>query len=247
MNNRELEGQVVLITGAGSGIGRSHALYFPTLGASVIVHDVDATKIRTTVDAIRNAGGRAFGIVCDVRDSARFRREIETATAEARPVDVLVNNVGIASNGPIESLTVDELDTVFRVNVYSFVVALQAVLPAMKQRRAGRIINTSSNWALTGQENACVYAATKAAILGLTKSWARELAPWNITVNCIAPGGIYTELLETSAERLARIPLGRHGDPLDVSHMVGFLASHRSSYMTGGVLNLTGGELIPGC
>jgi 3-oxoacyl-[acyl-carrier protein] reductase len=100
---------------------------------------------------------------------------------------------------------------------------------------------------LTGQQNSSLYSASKAALLGLTKSWARVFAPWKIYVNCVAPGGITTELLQTSEARLAGIPLGRHGDPIDISRVVGFLASEASNYMTGCVLNVTGGELIVGC
>jgi 3-oxoacyl-[acyl-carrier protein] reductase len=247
VNGLDLEGRVALVTGAGSGIGLSHALHLPSLGAAVIVHDINAKAVNSAVQAVRDAGGNAIGLVCDVRDVSSFRAGIERTAAEMGGVDILVNNVGIPADGTIEDCTAQAFETAFQINVYSFVVAAQTVLPAMKARRGGKIINTSSNWALTGQENSSLYSATKAAILGLTKSWARELAPWNITVNCVAPGGINTELLQTNAARLSRIPLARHGDPIDVSHTVAFLASGKSNYMTGCVFNLTGGELIPGC
>ncbi len=241
------EGQVILITGAGSGIGRAHALYFSKLGASVIAHDKGTERVDETIQSVRDNGGRAFPLVCDATESDSFRTKIRDVGARLGGIDVLVNNVGIPADGPLEAITQDEFDTAFRVNVCSCLVATQAVVPRMKERRQGKIINTSSNWGLVGQENSSLYSATKAAILGFTKSWARELAPWNVNVNCVAPGGIKTALLQTSDVRLQAIPLKRHGEPIEVSYLVAFLASDKSDFMTGAVIGLNGGEQIVGC
>ncbi|PLZ02842.1 NAD(P)-dependent oxidoreductase [Burkholderia sp. WAC0059] len=246
MDRREFDGKVVLVTGAGSGIGRSHAMHFAGLGATVIVHDVDAARVREVVDGAVDAGGRAVPLIADVSQCTRFRAGIERVGDELGGIDVLVNNVGIAADCPLEAITADAFDVAFRVNVLSSLVATQAVVGTMKARRRGKIVNTSSNWGLTGQADSSLYAATKAALLGFTKSWARELAPWSINVNCVAPGGIRTDLLLASEARLNGIPLGRYGEPADVSNLVEFLASDRSSYMTGNVLGLTGGELMVG-
>jgi 3-oxoacyl-[acyl-carrier protein] reductase len=237
--------RVVLVTGAGSGIGRSHALFFAERGAKVIIHDRDTQKLLDVGHLISNAGNTIETINADVIDPNSFSSAL-IGCASIGKVDILINNVGVPSDEPIEDITADRFESVFRTNVLSTIIATQAVLPGMKTRRVGKIVITSSNWGLTGQQNSSLYSASKAALLGLTKSWAREFAPWKIYVNCVAPGGITTELLQTSEARLAGIPLGRHGDPIDISRVVGFLASEASDYMTGCVLNVTGGELIVG-
>jgi 3-oxoacyl-[acyl-carrier protein] reductase len=246
MAEKEFFGKVVLVTGAGAGIGQSHAMHFAGLGATVIVHDIDAARVRKVVESAMASGGRAVPMIADVAQSTHFSAEIERVGKELGGIDILINNVGIPADGPLEQITIDEFDTAFRINVLSSLVATQAVVGTMKARRRGKIINTSSNWGLTGQADSSLYAATKAALLGFTKSWARELAAWSINVNCVAPGGINTDLLQTSEMRLSRIPLGRHGEPVEVSYLVEFLASDKSCYMTGNVLSLTGGELIVG-
>jgi 3-oxoacyl-[acyl-carrier protein] reductase len=240
-----LAGKTVLVTGAGSGIGRAHALHFASLGCTVIAHDITPAALADTLGELAGAGRAAIPFACDMLEVERFEAGIR-ALDEVHPVDVLINNAGIAGDGAIEDVDAAFISHVFDVNVGGTISATRGVIAGMKRRRSGRIVNTSSNWGVVGHANSSVYSASKAAIVGLTKSWAREFAPWGITVNAIAPGGIETALLETSAERIARIPLRRHGRPLEVARLAEYLASDAADYLTGTVINLNGGEDIVG-
>ncbi|MCS0504634.1 SDR family NAD(P)-dependent oxidoreductase [Ancylobacter mangrovi] len=237
----DLAGRTVLITGAGSGIGQAHAVHFAALGCHVIAHDISHEALAGTLALVPAAAPFA----CDVCEADRFEEGVR-ALDSVRAIDALVNNVGIAGDGPMDVVTPDFVDLVFKVNVGGTIAATRGVIAGMKARRAGRIVNTSSNWGVFGHADSSIYAASKAAILGLTKSWALEFAPWGITVNAIAPGGIETALLETSPERLAGIPLRRHGRTDEVAKIAAFLASDAAAYMTGTVMHLNGGENLTG-
>lgn len=242
----EFSGKTVLVTGAGSGIGQAHVLHFSALGCRVVAHDISMGALAATLDALDRHGRGEGGVVpfaCDVTDAETFEQGVRGLDA-AHAVDILINNVGIAGDGAVEEVETSFIDRVFRINIGGTIAATRGVLTGMRQRRAGRIVNTSSNWGVFGHANSSIYAASKAAILGLTKSWALEFAPWRITVNAIAPGGIETALLETSPERLAGIPLGRHGTPEEVARIAAFLASDAAAFMTGTVTHLNGGENI---
>jgi 3-oxoacyl-[acyl-carrier protein] reductase len=243
----DFSNQTILVTGAGSGIGRSHASYFAAHGATVIAHDIDTDRLSDTLARICAEGGKAIPFGCDLRDGEQFASGIERLEQQAGPIDVLVNNAGIMGDGVLEQAGIDLFDDVFGVNLGGTFFATQAVISGMKARRAGRIVLTSSTWGMVGQSGSSIYAASKAALLGLTKAWAREFAPWGIGVNCVAPGGVATDLLVTSPQRLSAMPLNRHAEPDEVSHLVGFLASTASSFMTGAVVALSGGEVIVGC
>ncbi|QIB35579.1 SDR family NAD(P)-dependent oxidoreductase [Ancylobacter pratisalsi] len=237
----DLAGKTVLITGAGSGIGQAHAVHFAGLGCRVVVHDITLAALAATLKRVP----RAQPLACDVMEAKRFEEAVHALDA-AQGIDVLINNVGIAGDGALDSVSYGFIEDVFQVNVWGTIAAMRGVIGGMKARRAGRIVNTSSNWGVFGHANSSIYAASKAAILGLTKSWALEFAPWGITVNAIAPGGIETALLETSPERLAGIPLARHGRTEEVAGLAAFLASDAAAYMTGTVLHLNGGENLTG-
>jgi 3-oxoacyl-[acyl-carrier protein] reductase len=243
----DFSGKTVLVTGAGSGIGRSHALFFASCGASVIAHDLDFARLKATLDEIVQAGGTVVPFACDLLDVERLDVGIRALEQRSGPIDVLVNNAGIAGDGTLGEASIDLFDEVFSVNVAGTFFATRAVIGGMKQRRSGKIILTSSTWGMVGRAASSVYAGSKAALLGLTKAWAKEFAPWNIHVNCIAPGGIATELLVTSPERIAGIPLKRHGEPVEVAYLAAFLAAPASDFMTGTVISLNGGEVIVGC
>jgi 3-oxoacyl-[acyl-carrier protein] reductase len=242
----DLAGKTVLITGAGSGIGQAHALHFAALGCTIIAHDLTEGHLRETLALLDDAGHTATVFGCDVLDAARLEAGIQDLDRR-QPIHVLINNAGIAGDGTIEEVAETFVDRVFKINIGGTIAATRGVLPGMKRRQGGKIVNTSSNWGVFGHANSSIYAASKAAVMGLTKSWAREFAPWGITVNAIAPGGIETVLLETSPERIAGIPLKRHGKAIEVAQLAAFLSSSASDFITGSVINLNGGEDISGC
>ena len=245
-------GRTILITGAGSGMGRSHAELFARRGGTVIVHDVNADGVAETVANIENAGGRAHAMVADIRDLPAFRAALKDATDAAGDVDVLVNNAGVSGKRKrIEEITEDEWDAFMAVHVRGTFFATQAVLATMKQKRYGRIVNISSQWGVAGSPSASQYAGAKAALIGYTKGWAKELASFGITVNAVAPGFILTPMTfgvsgapEKLKQRVSVIPVGRHGEAIDISYAVCWLASDEASFVTGHVLTSSGGEVI---
>ncbi len=190
-----LDGRTALITGSGSGMGRSHARLMAERGARVIVHDVDAEGAGETARLVRDAGGAAWEMVADIRDVAAFRDALAPAVAEVGAVGILVNNAGVGGQGlALEDIDEAIFDRMFAVHVKGALFATQAVVAGMKQRGYGKIVNISSNFAMGGAAFASHYAAAKSALSGFTKSWARELAPWKICVNAVAPGILETPM-----------------------------------------------------
>lgn len=238
-----------LVTGAGGGMGRSHAALLAERGADVVVHDIDAEGAEATAEIVRGHGRAAEAVACDIRDVPAFT----AAVAAAGPFDILVNNAGVGGGQRrMEDVTVGVFDEMFEVHVRGSFFAVQAALPAMKERRDGRIINISSIYAMGGSDLASHYAAAKSAISGLTKSWARELAPWNIKVNAVAPGFVVTGMTQASnpperiAERARGMPLGRFCEPLDISYAVAWLAGPETELVSGQVISPNSGEVIVG-
>ncbi len=244
-----LEGEIALVTGSGRGMGRSHAVLLAERGADVIVHDVIADNVAETVEMIRAAGREARSITLDIRDVEAF----QAAVREMGRIDILVNNAGIGGQrAPIEDIDLDFFDRMYQIHVRGTFFATQAVLPGMKERRAGKIVNTSSIFAMGGNANASHYAAAKSAISGLTKNWAREFAPWRINVNAVAPGFIVTDMTRGTAsdaeieERGKNVPLGALTQPIDISYAVAWLASPEADMVTGQVVSPNSGETIVG-
>ena len=248
-----LEGRIALVTGSGGGMGRSHAVLLAERGADVIVHDLKADGVAETVELVRAAGRRAHAINADIRDVPAFQAAIRDAAATFGPPDILVNNAGVGGGRrPIEEIDVETFDQMFDVHVRGTFFATQAVMPAMVERRYGRIVNISSIYAMGGSALASHYAAAKSAISGFTKCWARELAPHRITVNAVAPGFVVTGMTmgsNTEAQiraREATMPLGRYTEPQDISYAVAWLASDESEVITGQVVSPNSGEVIVG-
>jgi len=248
-----LDGRTALITGSGSGMGRSHARLMAERGARVIVHDVDAEGAGETARMVREGGGAAWEMVADIRDKAAFEGALAPAVAELGAVDILVNNAGVGGQGlALEDIDEEIFDRMFAVHVKGALFATQAVVAGMKARGHGKIVNISSNFAMGGAAFASHYAAAKSALSGFTKSWARELAPWKICVNAVAPGILETPMTLGSVgkERIHAmvddIPLGRIAEPIDISYAVAWLASPEADFMTGQVVAPNGGLPIVG-
>ena len=248
-----LEGRTALVTGAGAGMGRSHAVTLAERGADVIVNDIDAADADQTASAVRETGRKAAVIAVDVGDVAAMRDAIEAAVAELAPVDILVNNAGIGGQGlALEDIDEATFDRLYGVHVKGTFFATQAVVPGMKARGFGRIVNISSNFAMGGCPFASHYGSAKSAISGLTKCWARELAPWRITVNAVAPGLLETDLTRGSIgkariqEMAAEVPFGRLAEAREISYAVAWLASPETDMMTGQVISPNGGVSIVG-
>ena len=243
----ELEGRRALITGAGRGMGRAHALKMAQNGAEIVVQDIDRELAHQTEALVEKAGGTAQAIVGDVSDVA----DLKAKAAAAGAIDILVNNAGIDRPGTIEEIDEAGFDAMFAIHVKGAFFATQAVVPGMKARRWGKIVNVSSIWGMTGFTSHSHYCAAKAALLGLTKAWAKELAPWNIRVNAVAPGCVLTEMTVHKGkdyidDRAKLIPLGRWAQPEEMCEAVVFLASERASFITGQCISPNGGDTIVG-
>jgi len=249
-----LTDKVALITGSGRGMGRSHAELMAREGAKIIVHDMDPDLVHETSTRVRDAGGEAREIVCDITDVDQMSREIAEAQRVWGTVDILVNNAGIDTPGDLHEISEESFDRMFDVHVKGSFFTTRTVVSGMKQNGYGKIVNISSIWGTVGHRSHSHYCGAKAALLGLTKAWAKEFAPYNITVNAVAPGGVITEMaleenngMEGIRRRAERdIPLKRYAETIEISHTVLFLVSPESDFITGQVISPNGGETIVG-
>ena len=244
-----LLGQVALITGASQGIGRATALMLAEAGADIVVNHFGAraADVEELSRSIMQTGRRVIAIEADVSSRIGIAKMVERAAGEFGRLDILVNNAGIAPEHPIESTTEEIWDRVLAVNLKGQFLLCQAVVPHMRARGYGRIINIASEQGLIGAAGMSAYCASKAGVFGLTKSLARELAPDRILVNCVAPGPVDTALLnplDRTPELMAKIPLGRIGRPDEVAFAVLFLASPQASWTTGQILSPNGGVVM---
>ena len=245
----ELKDKVALVTGGGQGIGRVIGGNLAKSGAHVIFGDINLENAKKSAKAILANVGSASAILLNVADPENVKEVFDLIAKEFKPLDILVNNAGITKDGLFVRMKEDDWDQVLAVNLKgSFLCGQQAAKQMMKQRQ-GAIVNIASIVGVMGNAGQANYSASKAGLIGLTKTMARELAPRNITVNAVAPGFIDTEMTRVLDEKIRdklieQIPLSRLGLPEDIANSVAFLVSSRSSYITGQVLNINGGMLM---
>lgn len=255
MGEARFAGQAAIVTGAARGLGKAVALKLAGEGAAVVVNDVRRELAEAVVSQIAAAGGQAMAHVADVSDEAQVEAMVSATAKRFKTVDILVNNAGIMrTTSPLEAVPLEEFQAVMAVNVVGVYLCLKAVLPIMKARRSGKIVNVSSSAGrCMSTFNGPHYTASKAAVLGLTRHVAREAAPYNINVNAVAPGTFVTEggreLLPDLTPELIQeieqgIPLHRLGDPQDHANVVAFLCSPEASYITGATIDINAGELM---
>lgn len=244
--------RVVIVTGAGRGMGRACGLSFAEEGASVAFVDVRKEGIEKAVNQVRTSGGQAVAIVCDVSRSVEIQRTVDTVVAEFGTVDILVNNAGVLrTTTPLEEISEEEWDLIIDVNLKGMFLFSRAVLPIMREKGYGKIVNLSSSAGRSTSElGGAHYTTSKAGVLGLTRHTAREYGPYGINVNSICPGLVETPMIREEADRerldhwLTQIPLGRFADPSEEADLVLFLASEQAKYITGATIDFNGGSLL---
>lgn len=257
---KPLAGRIAWVTGASRGIGKAIAHSLAEAGALVALGMRDPTAAEPWLEALRQGGGRAEAFRLDVTGVDSIANCLGEIEARLGPVDILVNNAGIAHSAPFHQTSVDELRHVLEVNLVGTFVTTKAVLPSMIERGWGRLIQIASTAGLTGYRYTAAYAASKHAVIGLTRSLALEVADKGITANAVCPGWTATDMLEDSAARIAEAtgrshddarsrlarmnPLGRVLQPEEIARMVVFLADPASSGITGQTFNVDGGEVL---
>ena len=244
-----LTGKVALVTGAARGIGQAIAKKLATEGCDVALCDVKAEWLTETVGIIEALGRKVKCFEVDVSNAAAVDAAVDGAVKEFGKIDILVNNAGITKDTLMIRMSEQDWDAVISVNLKGTFLFTKAVARPMMKQRTGAIVNVASIIGLIGNAGQCNYAASKAGVIALTKSAARELAPRNVRVNAVAPGFIQTRMTDVLPEDVRKkmldaIPMGRFGQPEDVANVVLFLAGDQSSYMTGQVLPICGGMVM---
>lgn len=243
----QLDGRMAIVTGAATGLGRGIARVYAAEGADVAVLDRNAEGARRVAEELRDMGRKAEAIAVDVGDEAAITAAIARATRVLGPPDILVNNAGIATVSRLEEMPTALWDEMIRVNLTSVFYATRSVVPAMRARRYGRIINISSQLAHKGGEGMAHYAAAKAGVLGLTRSLAYEVAKDNIAVNAICPGPLDTDMTlppEWAAKKRSELVIGRSGTVDEITPTALLLAGERASFYVGASFNPNGGDIM---
>jgi len=253
-----LRGKVIVITGAGAGIGRATAMRFAEEGAKVAAWDVSAKAAAQLESAIKWAGGEGSFREVNVTDAVDLQSATEQVLDRWERIDVLINNAGIVrdaqlvkwnGNGPESTMSEETWDSVINVNLKGVFLTTRAVVPQMIRQRSGVILSAASVVGLWGNFGQTNYVASKAGVIGMTRTWARELGKYNIRVNAVAPGFIATDMVRAMPEKvlqamIARTPLGRAGTPEDVANTYAWLASDQASFIHGTVISVDGGVVI---
>ena len=241
-----LTGKISVVTGSAQGIGQAIATTLAQEGSDVVVADLDATRCEETVARVQQLGRKAMAVSVNVGDWDQVKGMIDRVQKDWERIDILVNNAGITRDGLLLRMKEEDWQSVLQVNLTGTFFCVKAVLPTMSRQRSGRIVNIASIVGAIGNIGQANYAASKAAVIGLTKTVAREYASRNITVNAVAPGFIDTAMTqdlstETKEALLNQIPLKRLGQPSDIADAVSFLCSEKAGYITGHVLHVNGG------
>ncbi|HQL00009.1 MAG TPA: 3-oxoacyl-ACP reductase FabG [Smithellaceae bacterium] len=244
-----LKDKVAIVTGSGRGIGEGIVLRFAEEGAKVVVNDVNEADAKNVVDQVKAKGGQAVSVIGSVSDRATVQKMVDTAVKEFGTLDIIINNAGITRDSILHKMTDDQWDAVIDVNLTGVFYGIQCAARVMREKGYGKIINISSTSALgnAGQLN---YSATKAGVIGMTKTAAKELGAKGVNVNAIAPGMIWTDMMKNMPPETIKqmdamlpylVPMNRKGSPLDIANLALFLASDESSFITGQIIFCDGG------
>jgi 3-oxoacyl-[acyl-carrier protein] reductase len=245
-----LNGKVAIITGAGRGIGRAIALQFAEYGSKVVINYRNSiSQVEELLQAIKHQGGEAIAVQADISKEAEAKKLIDEAVKQFGRIDILVNNAGITKDNLMMRMTETDFNSVIDINLKGTFLCMKHASNVMLKQRCGKIVNISSVVGITGNVGQINYAASKAGVIGMTKTAARELASRGITVNAVAPGFIETDMTEQLSDKIkeitiANIPLKRYGIASEVAGAVSFLASDAANYITGQVLQVDGGMIM---
>ena len=244
-----LQNKIALITGSAQGIGLATARKFAQEGATVVICDRDDKAVEAAAAGIAATGAQAWGRACDVSKRDQVDALVADIHARHGRLDVLVNNAGITRDARLVNMTVEQFDAVIDVNLRAAFHCAQAVAPGMIERGTGVILNASSVVGIYGNFGQTNYAASKAGVIGFTKTWARELGPKGVRVNAVAPGFVRTPMLDSIPDEVMqlmreRVPLRRLAEPDELANVYAFLASDEASYVNGAVLEVGGGMTV---
>ena len=247
----KLKDRVALVTGSARGIGKNIALEFAREGATIFINDVDEENASQTCGQLKEFGAKCFSYIADVGNYEEVKKMFEFLYAKAQKIDILVNNAAILRDKTLHNMDIKyHWDDVLRINLNGVFYCCKEAIANMRENSYGRIINLASAIGLCGNFGQTAYAASKAGVIGFTKSLAYEGAAKGITVNAIAPGFIETEMVKEIPEEVkekivSRIPMKKYGLPEDIAKLASFLASDDAKYITGQVINVNGGFLMP--